>query len=315
MAAGMGDVVFAPMYEVLRRRGVRFEFFHRVEALHVAADGFAIDAVTLARQARLRDPDVGYQPLVRVGGLPSFPAEPLADQLADADGIEQHDLESHWSRWPDAGRRQLRRGEDFDELVFAIPVGMAPVVCAELIERKREWRQLVDNVPTTATQALQLWFRPDEPALGWPYPGATVSAYAHPFSTWASMDQLIGTERWPADDRPGAIAYFCGPLDAPWPAAPDAGGPSVMEERVRENVRGFVEHDLAHLLPGMASVDGARWDLLCGSSGRSFEDAIDAQYLRTGTSCARPVPTATGCDPTRAASTTSTSPATGPTTV
>ena len=35
MTAGMGDVVMAPMYEVLRRRGVRFEFFHRVDALHL----------------------------------------------------------------------------------------------------------------------------------------------------------------------------------------------------------------------------------------------------------------------------------------
>src|SRR3954470_21628779 len=30
MQAGMGDIVFAPLYEVLERRGVRFEFFHRL---------------------------------------------------------------------------------------------------------------------------------------------------------------------------------------------------------------------------------------------------------------------------------------------
>ncbi len=29
MTAGMGDVVIAPLYQALRRRGVRFEFFHR----------------------------------------------------------------------------------------------------------------------------------------------------------------------------------------------------------------------------------------------------------------------------------------------
>src|SRR5262249_29921376 len=28
MHAGMGDIVFAPFYEVLKKRGVRFEFFH-----------------------------------------------------------------------------------------------------------------------------------------------------------------------------------------------------------------------------------------------------------------------------------------------
>ena len=30
MQAGMGDTVFAPMYLVLQKRGVRFAFFHRL---------------------------------------------------------------------------------------------------------------------------------------------------------------------------------------------------------------------------------------------------------------------------------------------
>jgi uncharacterized protein with NAD-binding domain and iron-sulfur cluster len=34
MRRGMGDVVFAPFYEVLRRRGVRSKFFHRLENCH-----------------------------------------------------------------------------------------------------------------------------------------------------------------------------------------------------------------------------------------------------------------------------------------
>ena len=33
MTAGMGDVVMAPLYQALRKRGVKFEFFHRVDAL------------------------------------------------------------------------------------------------------------------------------------------------------------------------------------------------------------------------------------------------------------------------------------------
>ncbi len=32
----MGDVVFAPFYEVLKQRGVRFEFFHRLENVALA---------------------------------------------------------------------------------------------------------------------------------------------------------------------------------------------------------------------------------------------------------------------------------------
>ena len=89
---------------------------------------------------------------------------------------------------------------------------MAPIVCRELIDDRREWRAMVEHVTTTATQAVQLWLREDEPALGWTEPGTTVSAYEQPFNTWASMPQLIDVERWPDGDRPGSIAYFCGAL-------------------------------------------------------------------------------------------------------
>ena len=37
MTAGMGDIVIAPLYQALRKRGVQFEFFHRVDALHLDA--------------------------------------------------------------------------------------------------------------------------------------------------------------------------------------------------------------------------------------------------------------------------------------
>ena len=33
MKAGMGDVVFAPMYLALRNRGVKFRFFHRLDEI------------------------------------------------------------------------------------------------------------------------------------------------------------------------------------------------------------------------------------------------------------------------------------------
>ena len=36
MRAGMGDVVFAPFYETLRRRGVTFKFFHRLRNVKLA---------------------------------------------------------------------------------------------------------------------------------------------------------------------------------------------------------------------------------------------------------------------------------------
>jgi len=31
MQAGMGDTIFGPMYEVMKKRGVKFKFFHQVD--------------------------------------------------------------------------------------------------------------------------------------------------------------------------------------------------------------------------------------------------------------------------------------------
>ena len=62
---------------------------------------------------------------------------------------------------------------------------------------------MTTQVRTVATQAFQIWLRPDEPALGWDKPGATVTAYVRPFETWASMPQTLWAEEWP-DARPAA---------------------------------------------------------------------------------------------------------------
>jgi uncharacterized protein with NAD-binding domain and iron-sulfur cluster len=281
MAAGMGDVVFAPMYQALRRRGVEFEFFHRLDDLEMSTDGLNIERIVMGRQVALRPGVERYEPLVRVGDLPTFPAVPLVDQLHDAHELEGHDLESHWCDWPDVERRCLRRGEEFDVAVFGIPIAMAEEVCKQLIADRPEWKAMVSNVATTATQALQLWLRRDEPELGWQFPGATVSAFAQPFNTWASMDQLIDAECWPDDERPGAIGYFCGALDAPWPPSEHDSEYAAREHRVVvNNALRFVTQDLPHLLPGLAGAAGLRWELFCATGGEEGVDALATQYVR-----------------------------------
>ena len=278
MAAGMGDIVFAPLYQALSRRGVSFEFFHRVDNLHLSADRTRVDSVTIGRQVRLAHGRERYDPLVRFGGLPCFPSAPLLDQLDAGAELEGQPLESHFCDWPDAEARVLRAGVDYDVLVFAISLGMAPIVCRELIEDRREWRAMVDHVKTTATQAVQVWLSEDERALGWPHPGATVSAYEQPLHTWASMPQLIDVECWPAAERPRAIAYFCGSLRASDPPAGDWRA-YVAEHRawVRANAIELLEKRLAHLLPATSAGGSFRWELLCGRNGQSGRSAIDTQ--------------------------------------
>ena len=282
LRAGMGDVVFAPLYEALRNRGVDFEFFSRLDHLHLSPDRTAVDAITLGRQARLAAGVRRYEPLVPVRGLPVFPAAPLVDQLADADGIESEPLETHWCTWPDAERRVLRRGVDFDLVVLAVPPAMAGIVARELVEDRPEWRGMVEGLASVATQAFQVWLREPEPALGWPHPGSTMSGYVDPFDTWASMPQLVDAEDWPEGDRPATIAYFCGALEAPWPPPSEAQGDrdyaAYWNRRVRERARDFLKRELGQLLPGAVSEGGVRWQLLCGRDGRSGPDAFNSQF-------------------------------------
>lgn len=279
MTAGMGDVVFAPMYQALRRRGVDFEFFHRVDGLHLDSRRQCIDAITMGRQVRLAADR--YEPLITVRGLPVFPSGPLADQIESKVGTEF--LESHLEdRRDDVETRVLRRGADFDHVVLAVSIGMVELVAAELIEDRPEWRDMTTHVRTVATQAFQIWLGPDEPSLGWSRPGVTTSAYIPPFETWASMPQTLWVEDWPDDDRPGTVAYFCGSLHAEWPTA-DAHVDYVKncKHRVRAEAVTFLDDHLHLFLPGAVNGQGFNWSLLSGADGRLDSSALASQHLST----------------------------------
>jgi uncharacterized protein with NAD-binding domain and iron-sulfur cluster len=283
MTAGMGDVVIAPIYEALRRRGVEFEFFHRLDALHLDDRRLAIDAITMGRQVRLADGVTHYEPLTKVRGLPVFPNAPLTGQLAAPDRVPcggWHSLETHWSDHTDAETRVLRRGVDFDQVVLGVSVGMLPVVAAELIEDRPEWKEMTSRIRTVATQAFQIWLGPDEPSLGWNEPAVTISGYLRPFETWASMPQTLWSEDWPEDDRPGTVAYFCGTLNATWPTAEaGAGYARRYEQRVREDAATYVDRHLKTYFPGAVGEQGFRWHLLSGVNGERGPAALATQHV------------------------------------
>jgi uncharacterized protein with NAD-binding domain and iron-sulfur cluster len=279
MAAGMGDIVFAPLHQALIARGVRIEYFHRVDELAPSADAMTVESITMGRQVALREGVDRYDPLIRVRGLPCFADKPLLEQLDVDPAVEDEPLESIWCTWPDAEQRVLRRGVDFDVVVLAMPVDMVKIVAPKLAAVAAPFGTMLSGLPTTATMALQLWLREDEPALGWGRPGMTVSAFERPLSTWASMPQLIPVEDWPDDERPGSIAYFCGAIDAPWP--PDRPWPEYVQRHLGEafgSAREFIEKHLPHLLPGVRGAEGIRWDLLCGWDGSG--DPLKSQFVR-----------------------------------
>jgi uncharacterized protein with NAD-binding domain and iron-sulfur cluster len=278
MTAGMGDVVIAPLYQALRRRGVEFEFFHRLDALHLDDRHLAIDAITMGRQVHLAAGLPHYEPLTVVKGLPVFPDAPIAEQLAADSG--RTDYESHFEIRDDAETRLLRRGVDFDHVVLAVSLGMVDIVARELVEDRPEWRDMTTRVRTVATQAFQLWLRPDEPALGWNRPGVTVSAYLRPFETWASMPQTLWAEDWPDDDQPGSVAYYCGSLDAGWPpTVTDQEYVKRYEAQVHSDAAEYVDRNLGIFFPNAFDERGFDWQLLSGAGDRRGVAAMATQHV------------------------------------
>ncbi|MGH8959245.1 MAG: FAD-dependent oxidoreductase [Acidimicrobiia bacterium] len=277
LQGGMGEVLFAPLYEALAARGVRFEFFSRVENLRISSDGTDIAAVEISRQVRLPAGPDSYQPLIEVGGLPGFPTTPNLDR------DEGLNFESIWTNGPEANLTRLEQGRDFDRIVFAIPIGMVPYVCTDLIQHHPKWRSMVDHLGTVATQVFQLWLTADYRQLGWDRPGVTMTGYLKPFETWSSMEHLLAVEQWPADDQPRSVAYFCNALaTAGLPDREDVDFPKREHERVRENAVTFLQEGVGHFWPGAIDPRSGsfRWELLAGAGERDGEDRFDSQFWR-----------------------------------
>jgi uncharacterized protein with NAD-binding domain and iron-sulfur cluster len=296
MQAGMGDVVFAPLYEVLRRRGVRFEFFHRVDEVEVEAIEPPPPAGAGQRVARVHitvqaTPKTGeYDPLVDVGGLPCWPSAPRLEQLVEGEALAREgiDLECPWSPWPGVGQRVLERGRDFDELVFGISLGAVPTLCPRLVATNPAWASMVERVATVATQAVQLWMEPPLAELGWCHGSPILDAYDDPFNTWADMTFLLGREAWRGPKRPRSLAYLVGPLHehAPPPplgAAAGEGFQARAVEAVRERARRWLDRAAPGIWPATArggAHPGFDASVLHDAAARAPHERLDAQYIR-----------------------------------
>jgi len=214
---GTGDLVMAPMYEVLKKRGVKFEFFARVDELIPAADGNWIDTVKIGRQVSYKDGT--YNPLRTLeSGMRVWPDRPLFDQIKQGKALEKSgaDLESHWTTWKDKGKPlTLKQGRDFDWAVLAIPPGAHPYICKDLIAQNPAWKAMVENVQTVATQSMQTWMNADQATLGWEGSSVTGAYDAVGLNTWADISEVLATEQWPAGSDIVSEQIACGPMPCP----------------------------------------------------------------------------------------------------
>ena len=235
MQAGMGDTIFAPMYQVLKKRGVTLQVLPQGQVARTVGRRAQIDP---ARPAGRQVDIVGgeeYRPLFDVpmngGSLPCWPDRPFYEQLVQGEALKAsgRNLESDWTAWRDVDDDvRLEAGVDFDQIILGIPVGALKQICGPLLDPKvpaaPRWAAMLDNVKTVQTQSMQLWFNRDIWDLGWearvmpsqtgsPVERTVLDAYADPYNSWADMTHLLAAETWP--DVPGApksLVYLCGTL-------------------------------------------------------------------------------------------------------
>jgi hypothetical protein len=130
----------------------------------------------------------------------------------------------------------LKRGVDFDQVVFGISIGSLPALCPQLLAQSPALLATSEKVKTVATQAYQVWLDKDLAQMGW----TTQPAAA------AGAERLHRTVRHLGADGPAAgarglagaagprnVSYFCSACR--WRASPvsDHGFPARMAEAPR----------------------------------------------------------------------------------
>lgn len=281
--AGFGELLVAPVYEVLKRRGVRIEFFRRVRALHLDDSGRGVARIDIERQATTKAGD--YQPLYDVDGIACWPSTPFFDQLVEGDELQRRDinLESWWTPWQ-GPIDTLTRGDDFDLVLLGISIAALPTICRELVEASDAWRQMVTRVETNRPVIVQAWFARSLAEMGWPDGVINGDNGTQPLNLQTSMDQILSQERWPATGAPRALIYYSGvmPDDADQPPAPDAAYPPTQHEALRAASVDWLAQFARVYCPAAAPGGVFDWNVLASVNdpSRSGPDRFRAQYWR-----------------------------------
>jgi len=277
MTAGMGEAVFAPLYEVLHSRGVQFEFFSKVKELRMV--GGRVDEVVYAHQARVAAGPFAYRPLVTVGQVPCWPESPDLAQLVAPVPIAGKDPYCDAVHDQDGPDLVLRDGVDFDWVICALP---APVT-AHVLRNHLGHPVLgkIRNVRTVATLHLQVWFRDDTRLLGWNWTSRVLGAFRQPLNSMLEEDPLLGLEMWPPASAPRGLLYLSGPFGAGWSTdSEDPEARAAAEATAFEEAKRFVANELVRVLPAAADPATGRFDLRRLFAPWTPDDPMRDQYVR-----------------------------------
>ena len=292
MQAGMGEVVFAPLYRLLKSRGVRFVFFRDVKRLQLDPTRQRVEAVHLERQAEVLDGD--YRPTFEFAGLDCWPDQPLWSQLKNGEALRQAgvNFESPWSPHQPVGTELLRQGVDFDELILGICLGAFKKLNAdatladELTAANPAFKAMTESFSLLPSMAVQLWSPRTLDELGWKLPKPAAVAGIEPLDIWADMSQTLAFER-PGVDKPGTVHYLTGVMSTEAFRQPRSAR-DTQHKAEAELFRvscGWITSQGPRIWPKAVTPDGGfDWNVLRASDGVSGTDRLRQQYLRANVS-------------------------------
>lgn len=255
MRAEVGDSLIAPLFHVLKSRGVRFLFFHRVWDLVPSRDDQRIERIEIERQVTLRSEDpFSYEPLKEVNGRLTWPDAPREPQLAEPGNYDPA-LDSFYT--PRRGARSFfEHGTDFDHVILSFPIQCFKWYCSKLLSAREAWRLMYERVETTESQSVRLALKPNLRGLGWNFGPAVLSGFYQPLATWEDNEQLIESETWPPDNRPQAIATLFGPVLSrqPYPGPEEFTYPASRQPIVLAAGLKFCQDFAGSLWPGAVDI-------------------------------------------------------------
>jgi uncharacterized protein with NAD-binding domain and iron-sulfur cluster len=255
MSAGMGDTVFTPFYEWLKKRGVQFKFFHKVNHLGLSADGKSVATIEIGRQATMKNGE--YNPYVNIKDLDCWPSVPNYDQLVEGETLQRDNinLESFYTEWKDVETITLNAGEHFDQVIFGISIGAIPFIAEELLADSK-WKAMTDHVQTVRTMACQTWMNKSLSQMGWEDKPPVMTGYVDPQNTYADMAHLLPREDWPSEMNVQDIAYFCGQMEGDIPPKSRTDVPKIAYDGVKVVSDAIINNKMLRWWPQDANKTG-----------------------------------------------------------
>ena len=304
LQAGAGEVIVAPLFDVLRKRDVEFRFFHKLTDIQIERDGNAIASLCFDQQVKLTCPESEYDPIKMVGGLRGWSSAPDWSVIENGKVLEAAniDLESYWCHQR-IDTVTLRRGDDFDDVILAVP----PAAFRKLGQEKRQGSELseseagpngdlfglrnnfaamTEKLQLVPSLSVQLWSNKSLADLGWKKPSPALVSGPDPLDIWADMSELLAYEPHAAEPPPVTLHYLCDVLDCDLYMQPpcQTGVQEAADQKARTATVSWLNNRAWSLWPNAASKGGFDWSVLCAPATKTDEKRLDAQHIRANIS-------------------------------